>query len=298
LIDEALRLPGAEDDVETRVRALLARIWCSPRSPSAVGAAVEAEALARDLGDPLLLSSVLEARADVEVDRDRIDAAAAFAREALRLAQAAGDDWQIAVAWRVRARSARNAADRREHIEQAANALTAVGNVFDLGNIFVSAAYGALRDGSDADEFVKRAMPLVRALDEPFMWMNVQANMALAALATGDLAAADAALREALALSRRLVVRRIAAEMMVGLGSLAAVHGDTRRAARLAGAAAAHAEREPPADVVTPGLVGPALERARADLGPEGWDAAVREGGALSFEAAIAYALEEPVDVA
>ena len=36
------------------------------------------------------------------------------------------------------------------------------------------------------------------------------------------------------------------------------------------------------------------FETARARCGADTWDAAVREGGALSFEEAIAYALEEP----
>jgi predicted ATPase/DNA-binding SARP family transcriptional activator len=291
LIDEALKLPSAEEYVEARIGALVARSWCSRHTDAtATGAAVEAEALARDLENPLLLARALEARADVEADRARIDVALAFATEALCEARASGDEWQIATAWRVRARAARNATDRREQIERAAGALAAVGNLFDLGNLFVSAAYGALRDGSDALEFAERAMPVVRALDEPYLWMNVQANVALAALSTGDLAAAGAALRDALELSRRLVVRRIAAEMMAGLGVLAASDGDLLRAARLVGAAATHAESDPP-DVVTPGILAPYLEDARARLGAEAWDSCVREGGAFGFEQAVAYAL-------
>jgi predicted ATPase len=74
-IEEALQLPGSEGCVEARIGALLALTWCLRPTQRSTAAAVEAEALARDLGDPLLLARALEARADVEVDRGRIDIA-------------------------------------------------------------------------------------------------------------------------------------------------------------------------------------------------------------------------------
>ena len=58
------------------------------------------------------------------------------------------------------------------------------------------------------------------------------------------------------------------------------------------GAAAAHRYGEPQ-DAVDGRLDATFLEPARARCGADAWDAAVREGAALSFEDAIAYALDE-----
>ena len=80
---------------------------------------------------------------------------------------------------------------------------------------------------------------------------------------------------------------------MAGLAAVAAVRDDDLdRAARLTGAAAAHRYDEPH-DPVDARLDATFLEPARARCGADAWDAALREGAALSFEDAIAYALDE-----
>jgi hypothetical protein len=68
-----------------------------------------------------------------------------------------------------------------------------------------------------------------------------------------------------------------------------ALRGDDDRAARLLGAAAEHRYGQPkdPVDATF-------FEPARTRRGADEWDAAAREGSALSFEDAIAYALQEP----
>ena len=78
-----------------------------------------------------------------------------------------------------------------------------------------------------------------------------------------------------------------------GLKGLAAVRGEDDRAARLAGAAAAHryGERE---DAVDARVNASFLKPARSRIGRDAWDVAAREGAALSFEDAIADALDQP----
>ena len=83
-----------------------------------------------------------------------------------------------------------------------------------------------------------------------------------------------------------------ASEGLLGLAAVAAVRGDVDRAARLVGAAAAH--RTAPEDPVDARLDATFFEPARTRYGADAWDAAARDGSALSFEDAIAYALEEP----
>jgi hypothetical protein len=121
--------------------------------------------------------------------------------------------------------------------------------------------------------------------------MFIQGNLGLAALLTGDTDAARDAFREELALCRELVVRPFATEGLLGLAGVAAVRGDIERAARLVGAAAAL--RLVPEDPVDARLHAAFFEPARTRCGADVWDAAARDGGTLSFEDAIAYALQE-----
>jgi predicted ATPase/class 3 adenylate cyclase len=297
-IDRALGMAGADADSALRVRALRVKGWCLwPAGRRADEGAVfaEAEAIARQFGDPVILSQALQTRAGYEFGGGRSDLADPLADEALSWARAAGDEWEIACASRAKARGASTAAERRERVDRAASLLDEVGNIFDLADVLFSAAYGALCEGSDHDarDFVERAIPVVRELDSPFLWMILQGNLGLAALLTGDIDAARDAFREELTLCRELVVRPIASEGLRGLAALGAVHGDDHRAARLVGAAAAHRYDQPP-EAVDARLDTLFFEVARTRYGADTWDAAVHEGGTLSFEDAIACALEQP----
>jgi len=296
-IDRALSLPGSDAHSRLHVRALLSRTWCLfmlGRAAEQLAAVAQAEALARELDDPVILSQALQTRADYESGRGRLDVAAAIADEALHCASAAGDEWEIACASRAVARAASTPTQLGNRVDRAAALLNEVGNLFDLGYLLTSAAYMALLDGCDRDamDFAQRALPIVRELELPFMWMNLQGNLALAALMTGETDTARDAFREALALSRRLVVPPIASEALLGLAALDATHGNTRRAARLVGAATAHRHAQPP-DLVNARLDQAFLEDARTRCGTDTWDAAVSEGATLSLQEATAYALQE-----
>jgi len=124
--------------------------------------------------------------------------------------------------------------------------------------------------------------------------MIVTGNRGLAALFTGDHEAARAAFREELEIVRELVLRPIASEGFLGLAALAAADGNAPRAARLRGAAQSHTFDNQQEDVVRR-VEARFLDAARASAGADAWDRAAREGAALSFEDAIAYALEERV---
>jgi hypothetical protein len=114
-------------------------------------------------------------------------------------------------------------------------------------------------------------------------------NLGLAALLIGETEAASRAFREELALCRDMVIRPVVFEGLRGL-AVAVTHGDAKRAAALVGAAAAHSYDQPesPFDAR---LDETYFERARAGCGKDAWDAAARDGGALSFDEAIAYAI-------
>ena len=297
-IDWALSLPGADAHPTLRVRTLCSKVWClrwlggAADQPAVIA---EAEAIARRCGDPLLISRTLQTHANREAIAGRPDVADPIAEEALQWAMSAGDSWEIANAWNARAMAASTLAELRERVEQAASMLDEVGNVYQLGDLLGSAAYTALCVGGDRDakELIDRAIPIMRGLDDPGMWLIVHGNSGLAALLTGDVDAARRAFRQELMLGRELVIRPIASEGLVGLAGVAAAFGDVHRAARLVGAAGTHINDQQQ-DVIEARLDAAFFQAARTRCGADAWDAAVREGAALSFENAIAYALEEP----
>jgi hypothetical protein len=118
-------------------------------------------------------------------------------------------------------------------------------------------------------------------------------NLGLAALLTGQSDVAANAFREELSLCRDMVVRPVVNEGLRGLAAVAVVNGDAKRAATLLGAAATH-HYDTPEYPVDARLDETFFEPARARCPSDVWNAAAREGSALSFEDAIAYALEEP----
>jgi predicted ATPase/class 3 adenylate cyclase len=298
-IDQALSMPGADTHRALRVRALCSKaeaLYPQGRNPEQSAALAEAESIARALGDPLILSQTLELRSALGgAAGGDLDVAAAIADEALDFATAANDDWAIAMAVFAKAKTAPTIAELRERVDRAAALLDQAGNMFFLAALLAGSAYVALCMGSDRDakELVDRATPLTRALDDPYLSGLVRGNAGMAALLTGDTDAAHHAFREELVFSRDIVSPRSASEGLKGLAAVAAVRNDAHRAARLAGAAAAQRD-DAPQDEVEARLDAAFIHPARTRHGTEAWDAAARDGGTLSLEDAIAYALQEP----
>jgi predicted ATPase/class 3 adenylate cyclase len=297
-VDEALNVPGPDPHPALRVRALDTKarcLWQMGRAAEQPAVVAEVEAIARRLGDPVILSQAFQLRVVREIDAERLDVADAIADEALRWARAADDKWEIAEASSGKAIGASSIADLRERVDRAAFLLSDVGNVHQLANLLTDAAYAALCLGGDRDatDFAARATPITRALDSRYVRMTNSGNVGLAALLTGETDTASHAFREELRLCRDMVVRPVVFEGLRGLAAVAVVHGDDDRAATLVGAAAAH-RYDQPEDAVEARLDRTFFEPARARCGTDTWNAAAREGSVLSFEGAIAYALEEP----
>ena len=118
--------------------------------------------------------------------------------------------------------------------------------------------------------------------------------MGLAALLTGETDTASKRLsRGTQGYVAKWSCRPVAFEGLRGLGAVAVVGGDAERGARLVGAADTH-RYDTPEDPVEVTLNQRFFEPARTRCGTDAWTAAVRDGGALSFGDAIAYALDEP----
>jgi predicted ATPase len=297
-IDQALDKPGGEALPAPRVRLLCIKATALPalgRVAEQPAVWAEAEAIARALGDPLLLSRALEPRVIGETLAGRLAVAEALADEALLWATTARDDWAIAMAAHGKAMAAASIEELRGRVEHAAALLAEVGNVYAHASVLASTAYGALAMGHhrDAKELVERAIPIVRRLDDPSMWMLLHGNLGLAELLAGDTNAARHAFREELRLCRELVDRQFVSEGLRGLAGVAALGGDLHRAAQLVGASSEHRYGQP-FDAIEARLDASIFDAARTRCGTAAWDAAAREGGALGFDEAIAYALQAP----
>jgi predicted ATPase len=297
-VEQALNLPDADAYPALRSRALCTKatsLWFLGRGAEQPAVQATAEAVARRLGDPVILSQVLRSRVHHELNADRLDVADALADEALHWATVAGDDWEIGVAWSRKAIAASSIADLRKRVDTAASRLSGVGNVYDLATLLTSAAYAALCLGSarDAADFAARATPIARELHTPFERMINCGNLGLAALLNGEPGTAAHAFREELTFCREMVVLPVAFEGLRGLAAIAVIAGEDTRAATLDGAADAH-RYDQADDRVEARLEAAFFEPARTRYGADSWNAAAREGSALTFEAAIAYALEEP----
>jgi len=295
-IERAEALPGAEEHPELVLVALWAKVravWPLGRGDEQPAMLERAEALARSLGDPALLARTLEVRAKHDLGEDAFDRANAWADEAVYWAERSGDDWIVALAAQARAGVADTAEALRRDVPRAAELLERAGNAYQLADHLASSAYAALCHGDDehARALVARAIPLTRALDSPYVWMMLSGNAGLAALFTGQLDEARDAFREELAVCREIVVLPFASEGLAGLAAIETVDDDLDRAARLCGASGAHRYGWR-VDTVDARLAATYFEPARGRLGAEAWDAAVREGAALSWDEAVAYGLE------
>ena len=108
-IERAETLPGAAEHPEL----VLVTLWTKVRAILPLGRRDEqramlerAEALARSLGDPALLARTLELRATHDMGAEDFGRANAWADEALRWAELAGDDWSLAFAAQAKAQVA------------------------------------------------------------------------------------------------------------------------------------------------------------------------------------------------
>jgi hypothetical protein len=88
-----------------------------------------------------------------------LDVADALADEALHWTRTAGDDWEIAEAFRAKAIPAPSIAALRERVDAAATLLADVGNIHRLASLLTAAAYAGLCLGSARDAAAFTAPP-------------------------------------------------------------------------------------------------------------------------------------------
>jgi tetratricopeptide (TPR) repeat protein len=293
-IDAALRLAGPKAPAPQRAKALLARSLVSSiadDSDDARRAASDAHRLYAALDDPHGSASALIALARVELNVDRVKAAAIHASAALELARATQDDLLIAEALGYLAPTMPLSRGRRL-VDEATARYRSIGDLYRLSAMLSRVSYMAMADGEyeAASELLARATEHAEVLGEPFSLAVIRGNQGLAALFIGDTTAAATAFTEEVEIAREQVVPSLAAEGIGGLGGVAALRGETDRAARLCGAFLEHTRAMQALDRR---LYEQVFAPARAQAGIEGWDRRCEEGRRMTLDQAIAYALTD-----
>ena len=223
--------------------------------------------------------------------------ASALSEQAVRYAERAQDEAAIASARVSWARSGTGYEEVARRARSAMPYLHRVGNLDQLAHVCTTAGYVAIaeRHYREALVWLDEGLDAARRLDDASELFVVHGNQGLARLFLRELEDAVQHFCQALAICREAWHDQRAGvdEALLGLASVEASRGQLARAARLTGAAKAHQARRGFIDeeIVWSRLIDDiAPARHRSD--PERWDAAEREGAALTIHDAIDLALE------
>jgi tetratricopeptide (TPR) repeat protein len=172
----------------------------------------------------------------------------------------------------------------------------ALGGARPLGEYLISLGYEYLLEGNHvrATELNKEAAELYQRRGSKGGLQYAFDHLGWAALARGDHGQAEALHKNNLVLCRDLGDKLIASESIEGLACSEGATGEAERAAKLFGAA--KAQREAVGYLHTPrehALREPYLAAAHSRVGDAAWAGAWEEGHSMTFEDAIAFALEE-----
>ncbi|HEX5847703.1 MAG TPA: tetratricopeptide repeat protein, partial [Rubrobacter sp.] len=164
-----------------------------------------------------------------------------------------------------------------------------------LGAYLISLGYECLLEGDPerARELNEEAVALYRGRGRKGNLQVALDNLGWAALIEGDHERSEALFEECLVLCRDLGDRLNGSESMEGLACAAGARGEAGRAARLFGAAEALREAAGYQQATRArSLREPSLAAARSGIGGDYWTKAWESGRSMTFEDAIAYALE------
>jgi hypothetical protein len=219
-----------------------------------------------------------------------LDLVRSSARAAYRHASEAGDEYLMARALAVLT-PALPAEERLPALEEAATLLLRSGNHRELAVSYSNSAYSALLEDrtDEALTLAEKAMTVAEGADDPNILMFTAANFGVAALLSRDFERAREAFVCQLRLCGEHAFRWGAAEGFAGLAAIAAHDDELERAAGLHGAARA---MDQSGDAILQRIEHDFIAAARARYGETRWSEAESRGATLSFQEAIAYALD------
>jgi predicted ATPase/class 3 adenylate cyclase len=295
---DAVLAAAPEVSAGMRARALFFRARVNCRLPHRMpehDLSTAAE-LFRSAHDDAGAAKCLAFLAVAERHRGEHQAALSRLQDALRIARRTDDSEAVATALSGAVIGAVNYATASGVAGEAVAALRRAGNVLDIGSVYADTGYLAIRDGrySDALPWLQRALRTVREIGDPFMLLVVQGNQGLAHLFLEDVIPAKERFSRSVELCRYAAFHDLVDEGLLGLAAVAALQERLGHAARLVGAARAHAgsTRTVDDDIIQGRLRDRFLTPARARYGPQRWDRHEDQGGVLTFAEAVDLALE------
>jgi predicted ATPase/DNA-binding SARP family transcriptional activator len=297
-LDAALEAAGKAAPVPDRARAWLNRakqLTWRFEYEQAIASAGEALALYGELEDHYGISEAQQELALLAGITGNRVTERAHAESACRHARLAGDEHLLGRAI-VGLGRIRRGAERAELFEEAARLLEGAGDYRALALGYSNAASRALQGGEvdDAAALLEDALRVLdRVLDSPWLRVLIFGNLGFARVFSGHARQAAEAFDGMLRICAPRAFARYACEGVTGLAAVAACEARDQTAARLHGAGRAMGY---PRSAATARIYARLDRRyfatARARLGIEPWQRAEAAGAALSYDEAIALALE------
>jgi predicted ATPase/class 3 adenylate cyclase len=224
-----------------------------------------------------------------------------FADESLAEAKAAGSERTIAAALHSLACAKLDAdeyGDARTLFEQSLALRRKLGDKRNMANSLCYLGSVALLEGDydRATALLDESLALGRDLGNLLIVSAALANESLVALAAGHAGRAETLCTEGLALSHELGDKRTTVECLHALAGIAALQGDPLEAALLSGAAeSVHAAIKAPPSPAERMVSERFLRMARAGVDEESFSDSWARGRRMSYDAAVAHALENKV---
>lgn len=258
----------------------------------------EALALYQELEDKKGIVNSLSNLGRIEMFSGAHDLAKPLLEEGLAVARESGDEWTISYALNGRAAWALGDGDLEE-----ANALwkealalgRKLGDTVRVSSVLINMGYAecVLGNHERAEALAGEALALNREMNDTFGETIGLLLLGIAKMQGGEFERAGALVEESLALLRELGSERDVAECLEVMAEVAGGLGEERRAARLWGAAGALREAtDNPWLLYERRLHEPYLAAARSRMEEADWTQAWEEGGAMTLDEAISYALE------
>jgi predicted ATPase/class 3 adenylate cyclase len=292
--------PAVPPQVEAKARYGLGRVALVQGDYDRATPALEESArLFRHAGDAEGLVFSLADLGFLATAQGRHDDAQRFAEESLAVANAAGNESTIAAALHSLACTKLDAneyAEARALFEESLALRRKLGDKRNTANSLCYLGSVALLEGDHAraTALLDESLALGRELGNQLIVAAALANKSLVSLDGGDTERAAVLCTESLTLSHELGDKRTIVECLHGLAGVAAVQAEPLRSAVLAGAAESlHAAIKAPPSPAERSVGERFLSLARAASDDESFESGWERGRQLSYEAAIAYALEK-----
>jgi len=307
-LDRVAALPPVEGEAR-RARMLARAIALQGKGSVSFGqgkhaesraACAESVALAREVGDTVVLAQGLGLLSMAAAFQGDTDAARAAADEAEAICRQNGYTWQLGIVFGARSITAMEGggdpAEARAANEQTVRLAREVGNPYlsAMALFGLSRVTARLGNSDEARARLEESAVLFRQMRDRHFINVTRSELGHMQRRLGNFAEAAALYHETIAGWLELGNRAALAHELESLAIIAAAQRRPGRAARLFGAA--EALREASGSSMT-GLERAeyieAITNARAQIDESGWSAAWAEGRALPLDQAVAFALEE-----